>query len=168
MSIHAAHGDSAAAQWQQMQAENERLVAQCSRDAEEMDSAHAARDAALKAAETDSLTGLPNRVFLWDRMAHDMAVARRHGALLAVYFLDLDGLKSVNDQFGHDIVTASCRPPPAAVGTPCTLGGHDLLPSASIGASLFPVDGEEPGTLIRKADAAMYQAKRLKKHAQSA
>lgn len=200
-----ARSDGAGARWEQVKAENERLIAQCSRGAREVDSAHAALDAAIKAAETDSLTGLPNRVFLWDRLAHDMAAARRHGSLLAVYFLDLDGLKGVNDQFGHEVGDRFLQAAPAslkeamresdtvcriggdefivlvpevrsadvaevgrkilaAVGTPCMLDGHAFQPSASIGCSVFPDDGNEPETLVRKADEAMYCAKRLKKH----
>jgi diguanylate cyclase (GGDEF)-like protein/PAS domain S-box-containing protein len=37
--------------------------------------------------------------------------------------------------------------------------GHDLSVDASIGISLFPEDGQDPATLIRNADAAMYRAK---------
>lgn len=54
-------------------------------------------------AHYDSLTDLPNRVLFSDRLEHGMAQARRRGLLLAVAYLDLDGFKSVNDQFGHDM-----------------------------------------------------------------
>ncbi|NJD07130.1 MAG: PAS domain S-box protein [Methylococcaceae bacterium] len=49
----------------------------------------------------DLLTGLPNRVLLVDRMNQAIAHARRNKQLLAVGYLDLDGFKPVNDQFGH-------------------------------------------------------------------
>lgn len=45
------------------------------------------------------------------------------------------------------------------LSTPCLIGGATLCPSASIGISLFPVDGHDMGTLIHRADMAMYQAK---------
>ncbi len=51
----------------------------------------------------DPLTGMPNRVLLADRMRQGIAYARRQEGLLAVAYLDLDGFKQVNDQFGHDI-----------------------------------------------------------------
>ncbi|WP_423855823.1 putative bifunctional diguanylate cyclase/phosphodiesterase [Acidithiobacillus sulfuriphilus] len=52
-------------------------------------------------ATHDALTGLPNRVLFMDRLAHDRAQTLRHGRLLAVGILDLDGFKQVNDRFGH-------------------------------------------------------------------
>lgn len=52
-------------------------------------------------AHYDALTGLPNRVLLADRMRIAMANAARHRTLLTVIYLDLDGFKPVNDQFGH-------------------------------------------------------------------
>jgi diguanylate cyclase (GGDEF)-like protein/PAS domain S-box-containing protein len=51
----------------------------------------------------DSLTDLPNRTLLSDRLTQAMANCQRHGKLLAVGFLDLDGFKQVNDQYGHEI-----------------------------------------------------------------
>jgi len=51
----------------------------------------------------DPLTGLPNRKLLADRMQMAQARAKRHGHLVAVAYLDLDGFKEVNDVHGHDI-----------------------------------------------------------------
>ena len=52
-------------------------------------------------ATHDSLTGLPGRVVLWERLEH-VAEQRRTGhAPVAIAFLDLDGFKAVNDQHGH-------------------------------------------------------------------
>jgi diguanylate cyclase (GGDEF)-like protein/PAS domain S-box-containing protein len=47
-----------------------------------------------------------------------------------------------------------------AIRTPFTIEGHELKVSSSIGVSLFPRDGDDPETLIKKADDAMYLAKR--------
>jgi diguanylate cyclase (GGDEF)-like protein/PAS domain S-box-containing protein len=51
----------------------------------------------------DSLTGLPNRALLIDRLKQVLARADRHSALTAVVFIDLDGFKDINDSLGHDI-----------------------------------------------------------------
>jgi len=52
-------------------------------------------------ANFDSLTNLPNRALLFDRLAQECAVARRNNASVAVMFADLDGFKQVNDRHGH-------------------------------------------------------------------
>ncbi len=54
-------------------------------------------------AYNDTLTGLPNRLLLRDRMEQALAQAERHKKLLAVCYLDLDGFKSVNDTYGHQV-----------------------------------------------------------------
>ncbi len=52
-------------------------------------------------AHYDSLTHLPNRVLLSDRILQAMAQSERTKGLLGVVFLDLDGFKRVNDTYGH-------------------------------------------------------------------
>ncbi|MGQ0709186.1 MAG: EAL domain-containing protein [Rhodoferax sp.] len=54
-------------------------------------------------AHYDSLTNLPNRVLLSDRLHQALIQSQRRNLQTAVAFLDLDGFKSVNDQYGHDI-----------------------------------------------------------------
>jgi diguanylate cyclase (GGDEF)-like protein/PAS domain S-box-containing protein len=54
-------------------------------------------------AHFDSLTGLPNRVLLADRLQQALAQAQRHDKVLAVAYIDLDGFKNINDQHGHDV-----------------------------------------------------------------
>ena len=49
----------------------------------------------------DSLTGLPNRALLLDRMAVALAQATRKGQHPAILFIDLDDLKTINDTLGH-------------------------------------------------------------------
>lgn len=52
-------------------------------------------------ATHDSLTSLPNRFFLIDRLNSEMKYARRHKCAIAVMFLDLDNFKRINDTLGH-------------------------------------------------------------------
>lgn len=52
-------------------------------------------------ATHDSLTDLPNRMLFLDLLSHYLAHAQRHDEKLAIVFLDLDGFKAVNDNFGH-------------------------------------------------------------------
>jgi diguanylate cyclase (GGDEF)-like protein/PAS domain S-box-containing protein len=56
---------------------------------------------ALRRARHDALTRLPNRSLLNDTLTTAVALARRHGKALAVGFLDVDGLKAINDSHGH-------------------------------------------------------------------
>jgi diguanylate cyclase (GGDEF)-like protein/PAS domain S-box-containing protein len=53
-------------------------------------------------AHYDMLTSVPNRRLLRDRLDQSIAHTIRHGKNLAVCYLDLDGFKPINDQFGHE------------------------------------------------------------------
>ncbi|CAK0764073.1 two-component system, cell cycle response regulator [Gammaproteobacteria bacterium] len=65
-------------------------------------------------AHYDTLTGVPNRRLLADRMKQALARAQRNNTLLGVCYLDLDSFKPVNDQFGHAsgdklLIEITCR-----------------------------------------------------------
>ncbi len=87
-----------------------------------------------QAATHDQLTGLLNRAAVLDFLTHDVARRRDAGETVAVLFVDLDGLKTLNDDYGHDVgdraiaVTADALR--EAVG-PCDvvgrLGGDEFL-----------------------------------------
>lgn len=53
-------------------------------------------------AHFDPLTGIPNRALFFDRLSQSIAQARRYDHKVALLYLDLDTLKSVNDALGHD------------------------------------------------------------------
>nr|WP_315982225.1 diguanylate cyclase [Aliamphritea spongicola] len=54
-------------------------------------------------AHYDSLTNLPNRLLLADRLEHGMLQIKRRDLSLAIVYLDLDGFKAVNDTWGHEV-----------------------------------------------------------------
>ncbi len=54
-----------------------------------------------KLAYYDALTNLPNRTMFQDRMEHEIQFANRNDRLMAVFFIDLDRFKHVNDSMGH-------------------------------------------------------------------
>jgi diguanylate cyclase (GGDEF)-like protein len=59
------------------------------------------RDRLEHRANHDDLTGLPNRGLLVDRLDRAVLTAARHGAAVAVLFIDVDGFKRINDAVGH-------------------------------------------------------------------
>ena len=155
----------------------------------------------------DSLTGLPNRRLLLDRLHQAFASSARSGREGALLFIDLDNVKSLNDTLGHDIgdlllqQTAqrleSClrevdtvarlggdefvvlleelseQPIEAATQTktvgekilaalkqPYQLDTHEYHSTASIGATIFSDHGQSGEEMLKRADIAMYQAKK--------
>ncbi len=105
----------------------------------------------------DSLTGLPNRVLLTDRLEAAVARAGRQGDLVGVLYIDLDHFKHVNDNRGHDFgdlvlrqlgerITEALRPEDS-VGR---LGGDEFM--AICGG--LP-DAEAAGELARRVVDAL-------------
>lgn len=129
------------------------------------DSALAALQDAVLASETDALTRLPNRSAFWDRLTHDLALAKRQGTALAVLFLDLDGLKQVNDRFGHDIgdlllqhVASVLLAGIRASDTVCRMGGDEFV---IVAAQALGTDWQQ---LARKIEVAVALPCRLGGH----
>ncbi len=154
----------------------------------------------------DSLTGLPNRVLMYDRLEQSLANARRQGSGVVLMFLDLDDFKVVNDTFGHEAgdrylrtiaerlssclrkndtvarfggdefvfcgqITHPEETPVIAtkilgcLKPPVTIDNRPFVTTASIGIAIYPTDGSDASTLMKLADAAMYEAKGRGKNA---
>jgi len=154
-------------------------------------------------AHLDNLTGLPNRPLFFDRLHQAIAQARRQKKIFAVFFLDLDRFKEINDTLGHEagdtllkesarrmlrcvremdsvarmggdeftfIILADLQQPADAaivakrvlhaMEAPFVLKGEKHHINASIGISIYPDDGNDPETMVRHADTAMYEAKK--------
>jgi diguanylate cyclase (GGDEF)-like protein len=61
------------------------------------------RQALHEVATHDRLTGLLNRAAIFDYLTNDVTERRLSGETVAVLFIDLDGLKPINDTYGHDV-----------------------------------------------------------------
>jgi diguanylate cyclase (GGDEF)-like protein len=150
-------------------------------------------------AETDHLTGLPNRREVSARIEREILRSVRYGGPLALLLFDLDAFKSVNDHFGHEAGDRALRRAAAiALGLLRSTdvcgrwGGEEFLIAlpgvgleggresaermrraleteragedeptltASFGVTAF-VPGDTLESLVRRADAALYEAKR--------
>jgi diguanylate cyclase (GGDEF)-like protein len=148
-------------------------------------------------AVTDSLTGLSNYRTLINVMESEVQRSRRTGRPFALLLFDLDGLKAINDQYGHLTGSraicrlANClRIHSRAMDTAARYGGDEfavVLPEAgeeaaesvsrricerlpkdgefpqitvSVGAAVFPRDGETIEALFDAADKALYGMKK--------
>jgi len=85
-------------------------------------------------AVTDSLTGLYNRHKLDEVMATEFERARRYKRPLSIIMLDMDGLKSINDSYGHPagdvalkIVADAIRKTIRRVDLPARFGGDEFI-----------------------------------------
>jgi diguanylate cyclase (GGDEF)-like protein len=107
-----------------------------------------AQAALTKRATHDSLTGLPNRVLLVDRIDQALSQARRSGRCTAVFFVDLDRFKQVNDIQGHaagdstlrrvaDLLVSALRP----MDSVARIGGDEFVVLApDVDSHLHAVD----------------------------
>jgi two-component system, cell cycle response regulator len=162
-------------------------------------------DELAELSETDALTQLLNARGFGSRLRAEIRRAKRYKEPLSVLFLDVDGLKGINDRHGHragsdalrevaNVIRAELR----ATDTGARWGGDEftlIAPNAhrheavlfaerirerveahhgqwhttvSIGIATLDADdarnGVDPHTLLRDADAAMYEAKRRGKN----
>ncbi len=152
---------------------------------------------------TDELTGLPNRAALMPHIAAALCGASRDGTQAALFVLDIDGFRRVNDTLGHHVGDELIRETAhrlrsvmretdyvvrlggdefavfmrlsnevqarhagnkmrVALKRPVIVGEHILNIDASIGCAFFPDHGDNAAALLRHAEVAMYQSKRVR------
>ncbi len=163
-----------------------------------------AQDQVKFLAERDSLTGLYNWQFLQQELKKEIARASRSGRQFALYLIDLDGFKEVNDRCGHQTGDRLLEGVARQIETVANgrdivarLGGDEfavlqkdvasredamqraamlvraietatfddepasLSACGSVGFALFPSDADSAETMLRNADLALYEAKKI-------
>lgn len=118
------------------------LTAQMQRTIHDM---HSQAEQMGKLAHTDPLTGLPNRRQLFEQLEQEFARAQRYRRPFCLLYIDLDGFKAINDQFGHlfgdEILRGSARSMRAVLRTTdllARIGGDEfavLLPETDLGGA---------------------------------
>ncbi len=150
----------------------------------------------------DPLTGLANRMLFDDRLKKVEQSARRDKAMFALLFIDINGLKEVNNRHGYQagdelikhvggcfkralresdtvarcgggeflgIASGISNKEDAQliaakilneVSNPLVVDGVKIMPSVSMGISYYPDSTDDLSKLVRKADYAMYEAKK--------
>lgn len=149
----------------------------------------------------DTLTGLPNRLLVQDRLQQAIVNADRAKSKIALLFLDLDNFKTINDSLGHiigdilikqvatrltecvrdtdvvsrqggdeflivlpnlpntDAIAPIMVPMMERLLEPFLIEDQELHTSISLGVAIYPDDGADFDTLMKRADMAMYRAK---------
>lgn len=104
-----------------------------------------ANEKLLGLSREDELTGLLNRRGFMEDAERDLALARRMGAECALFFMDMDGLKDINDTHGHDSGDAALRGFASILGesfratdTVSRLGGDEFVAFSFMGAASAP------------------------------
>jgi len=92
------------------------------------------KDILYHQAHHDALTGLPNRTLFNERLKHGIEKAERKNTKLALFFIDLDQFKQINDSLGHDIgdrvlkvVTERLKAKIGKKDTLARLGGDEFI-----------------------------------------
>ena len=76
----------------------------------------------------DSLTGLPNRLLLEDRLVQAVEKAQRSRSRFALLFMDLDGFKTINDAYGHPVGDRLLAQVAASIRDVLRVAGHRRPP----------------------------------------
>jgi diguanylate cyclase (GGDEF)-like protein len=88
------------------------------------------------------------------------AVARTGGDEFLILLDEVDGGASTSDAIAEMTARTAARIH-EALAPPFRLGGNDVHMTASVGASVYPLDAEDAESLLKHADVAMYDAKRV-------
>jgi diguanylate cyclase (GGDEF)-like protein len=160
------------------------------------------RQQVMSLAREDSLTALPNRRWLDEKLSQTLVEAQRSGERFAVIMLDINDFKQVNDKYGHSAGDRVLTELASRLGQAVResdfagrLGGDEFIILArqmdtdallaqtverirqqlngtmpvsgdeadirvSIGAAVFPADGDSPDRLLGVADSRMYSDKK--------
>jgi diguanylate cyclase (GGDEF)-like protein len=94
---------------EQMRQQNTELIEKRNSLSEALIQLQAAHDEIEHLAVYDQLTGLPNRYLFTRRMEEIMEITSRNGSFFALFFIDLDNFKQLNDTFGHRVGDSALR-----------------------------------------------------------
>lgn len=93
-------------------------------------------------ANYDGLTGLPNRNQFRERLQQALARRRRTGRPFALFFLDVDRFKTINDSLGHDVGDGLLVQVARVLST-CIRDTDTLQPPGQQGGEVFRLGGDE-------------------------